>query len=84
MPFTVWPATLSVTPEVFGAGVLSAGEVYRGCFAADGRTFLFFKKVGEGEEYPHLRIAPHWQHVDRTSRHRAWRTVLGPLSGYLT
>lgn len=45
------PATPSLTPEVFGAGVLSAGEVYRGCFTADGRTFLFFKKVGEGVEY---------------------------------
>ena len=43
--------TSAVRPEVFGAGVLSAGEVYRGCFAADARTFYFFKKVGEPEHY---------------------------------
>ena len=43
--------TSTVKPEVFGAGVLSAGEVYRGCFAPDGRTFYFFKKVGEPEQF---------------------------------
>ena len=43
--------TSTVRPEVFGAGVLSAGEVYRGCFAPDGRTFYFFKKVGEPEQF---------------------------------
>ncbi len=42
----------SAQPEVFGAGVLSVGEVYRGCFAADGRKFYFFKKVKpEREDY---------------------------------
>jgi hypothetical protein len=40
-----------VAPEVFGAGVLSAGQVYRGCFSADGHTFYFFRKVGEPEQY---------------------------------
>ena len=38
-------------PTVFGAGVLSVGEVYRGCFAADGNTFYFFRKLGEPERY---------------------------------
>lgn len=37
-------------PEVFGPGVLSVGEVYRGSFAPDGRTFYFFKKVTKGKE----------------------------------
>lgn len=37
--------------QVFGPGVLSAGEVYRGSFSPDGRTFYFFKKVGTGEDY---------------------------------
>jgi hypothetical protein len=37
-------------PEVFGPGVLSTGNVYRGSFAPDGRTFYFFKKVTEGKE----------------------------------
>jgi len=40
----------AVEPEVFGAGVLSAGEVYRGCFTPDGRAFYFFKKVTRGQE----------------------------------
>lgn len=40
----------SIEPEIFGAGVLSKGEVYRGCFAPDGRTFYFFKKVTPGQE----------------------------------
>lgn len=39
-----------VQPTLFGAGVLSVGEVYRGCFAQDGRTFYFFKKVTPGRE----------------------------------
>lgn len=37
--------------EVFGPGVLSNGEVFRGTFAPDGRTFYFFKRTGEGESY---------------------------------
>ena len=37
-------------PEVFGPGVLSAGEVYRGCFMPNGREFYFFKKVTPGQE----------------------------------
>lgn len=42
----------STQPEVFGSGVLSAGRVYRGTFARDGRTFYFFKKLSErGEDY---------------------------------
>ena len=40
----------AVQPAVFGAGVLSVGEVYRGCFAPDGRAFYFFKKVTPGRE----------------------------------
>lgn len=37
-------------PEVFGPGVLSTGEIYRGSFAPDGRDFYFFRKVTAGEE----------------------------------
>ena len=38
--------------QPFGAGVLSgAGEIYRGSFSPDGRTFYFFRKVGPGEDY---------------------------------
>lgn len=37
-------------PEIFGPGVLSTGEVYRGSFAPDGRTFYFFKKVTPNQE----------------------------------
>ncbi len=37
-------------PEVFGAGVLSVGRVFRGSFAPDGRTFYFFKKIAEAKE----------------------------------
>ncbi|NOT62823.1 MAG: hypothetical protein HOP19_21655 [Acidobacteria bacterium] len=40
----------SAEPEVFGAGILSKGEVYRGCFTPDGRSFYFFKKVTPGQE----------------------------------
>lgn len=47
----VVPRNAAAKAEVFGAGVLSVGEVYRGCFSADGRTLFFFKKVGEGEQY---------------------------------
>jgi hypothetical protein len=39
-----------IKPELFGAGVLSVGEVYRGSFAPDGRVFYFFKKVTPGKE----------------------------------
>lgn len=39
-----------VEPEVFGPGVLSVGEIYRGCFTPDGRAFYFFKKVTPGQE----------------------------------
>jgi hypothetical protein len=38
-------------PEVFAPGVISSGEVYRGSFSADGKSFYFFKRVGEGEDY---------------------------------
>ena len=42
----------AATPEVFGAGVLSTGEVFRGTFSRDGATFYFFKKVvPDSEEY---------------------------------
>ncbi len=45
------PAPKSVAQaEVFGPGVLSTGQVYRGCFAPDGRTFYFFKKVAADRE----------------------------------
>ena len=37
--------------ELFGPGVLSAGEVFRGSFTPDGNTFYFFKKIGSGEDY---------------------------------
>jgi hypothetical protein len=39
------------TAEVFGPGVLSAGEVFRGSFTPDGNVFYFFKKIGTGEDY---------------------------------
>jgi hypothetical protein len=39
------------TAEVFGAGVLSVGEVFRGSFTPDGHVFYFFKKIGTGEDY---------------------------------
>ena len=38
-------------PEVVAPGVLSAGEVYRGTFTADGSALYFFKKTGSGETY---------------------------------
>jgi L-ascorbate metabolism protein UlaG (beta-lactamase superfamily) len=38
-------------PEVFGPAVLSSGEVYRGAFTPDDRTFFFFRKTGSGESY---------------------------------
>ncbi len=45
-------AQQAVQPEVFGPGILSTGEVYRGSFAPNGRTFYFFKKVTpDREEY---------------------------------
>ncbi|MCI0390059.1 MAG: hypothetical protein MOB07_15015 [Acidobacteria bacterium] len=44
------PPRDTAQPEVFGAGVLSTGEIYRGCFAPDGRAFYFFKKVTRGQE----------------------------------
>jgi Tol biopolymer transport system component len=37
-------------PVLFGEGVLSVGEVYRGSFAPDGRSFYFFKKVTPNQE----------------------------------
>jgi len=43
-------ASDTAQPAVFGPGVLSAGEVYRGCFTPDGRSFYFFKKVTRGQE----------------------------------
>jgi hypothetical protein len=39
------------TVEVFGPGVLSVGEVFRGSFSPDGSVFYFFKKIGSGEDY---------------------------------
>jgi hypothetical protein len=40
----------SPQPEVFGAGTLSNGEIYRGTFGPDGRVFYFFKKITRDEE----------------------------------
>lgn len=37
-------------PEPFGDGVFTGGEIFRGSFAPDGRTFYFFKKVVPGQE----------------------------------
>jgi hypothetical protein len=37
-------------PEVFGADIFSGGEVFRGTFTPDGRTFYFFKKVTQDQE----------------------------------
>lgn len=47
---TLMPQSEGMQPQVFGGGVLSVGEVYRGCFAPDGRTFYFFKKVTPNQE----------------------------------
>lgn len=67
------PTTLGQTREVkaelFGAGVLSVGEVYRGSFTPDGRAFYYFKKVTpEREDYrifvSHLR-AGKWSESER-------------------
>jgi L-ascorbate metabolism protein UlaG (beta-lactamase superfamily) len=47
-------ATLQLEPshvDVFEPGVLSDGEVFRGTFSSDGRTFYFFKRTGTGENY---------------------------------
>jgi hypothetical protein len=38
-------------PEPFAPGTISAGQVYRGTFTADGGTFYFFKAVGQNEQY---------------------------------
>src|SRR5688500_9919054 len=43
-------AQVSTEAKVFGPDVLSAGEVFRGSFTPDGRSFYFFKKVAPGEE----------------------------------
>ncbi len=61
--------TQEVKAELFGAGVLSVGEVYRGSFTPDGRTLYFFKKVTpEREDYrifvSHLR-AGKWTEPER-------------------
>lgn len=40
----------SKQPEVFGPRVLSVGNVYRGTFTPDGRTFYFFKNVTKDQE----------------------------------
>jgi len=39
-----------ISPELFGAGVLSVGEIYRGTFTPDGRGFYFFKKITPNQE----------------------------------
>jgi hypothetical protein len=44
-------------PQVFGPGVLSVGEVYRGSFAPDGRAFYFFKKVARDREDYRIFVA---------------------------
>lgn len=46
-------AAAQVRAEVFAPDVMSAGNVYRGSFTSDGRTFFFFKRVGSAssEEY---------------------------------
>jgi len=61
--------TYEIKAELFGAGVLSVGEVYRGSFMPDGRTFYFFKKVTpQQEDYrifvSHLR-AGKWSAPER-------------------
>src|SRR3954462_15151169 len=48
-------SSADTVPVVFGPGVLSAGEVYRGSFAPDGKEFYFFRKIGPGEVYHILR-----------------------------
>ncbi|MBS1812973.1 MAG: PD40 domain-containing protein [Acidobacteria bacterium] len=71
----VAPSTLGqareVKAELFGVGVLSVGEVYRGSFTPDGRAFYFFKKVTpEREDYrlfvSHLR-AGKWSEPERVN-----------------
>ncbi len=43
-------ASDTAQPAVVGPGVLSEGEVYRGCFTPEGRSFYFFKKITRGQE----------------------------------
>jgi L-ascorbate metabolism protein UlaG (beta-lactamase superfamily) len=50
LPFATQSAA-SGGVQPFGAGVLDGGEIFRGSFAPDGRSFYFFRKVGAGEEY---------------------------------
>lgn len=45
------PQNETPKPEIFGKDLFT-GEVFRGSFAPDGKTFYFFKKIAEGgEEY---------------------------------
>ena len=37
-------------PEIFGKDIFAGGEVFRGSFSPDGKTFYFFKKITEGQE----------------------------------
>src|SRR5262245_33172936 len=64
--FAVNAVTLSAQ-EIFGPGVLSVGEVYRGSFTPGGHDFYFFKKTGKGEDYrifvSHL-VGSRWSEPD--------------------
>lgn len=39
-----------VKQEVFAEGIISVGNVFRGSFSPDGKTFYFFKNVTPGQE----------------------------------
>ena len=60
-----------VEPEVFSPGVISAGEVYRGCFTSDGREFYFFKKVTANQEdyriFVSRRTGDQWSEPQRVT-----------------
>lgn len=60
----------TIGPQVFGSGVLSVGQVYRGSFSPDGNTFYFFKKVSEDEDYrifSSIRTTDGWGAPERVS-----------------
>lgn len=45
------PGAASGQAEIFAPGVVSDSNVWKGSFDPAGRTFYFFRKVGQGEDY---------------------------------
>jgi hypothetical protein len=73
-----------IKPELFGAGVLSVGEVYRGSFAPDGRVFYFFKKVTPGKEdyriFVSRRVDKKWTAPERLNLGGAYSDLYPAIS----